>query len=608
MTDKSRQHLRSVQIGCGARAQTHARVLSNNDRFDLVAVCDLDEERATETADRFEVENAYTDFREMLAAESPEHVTVVTPATVRLSVLSEVLEASPESLVFEKPVANSVEEANELADLVESADTHVVVSHQLIYADEIQTLKEWVDEGRLGEPERITVTTKLGLTDKGTHHVHLLNWLFDETPLSVRGYAEGRHTLDPATSHGPAAGQAEPGDALVELTYPGNCRAFFHHGFDAPEVPPHEASVAFQDRVDLVGTNGHVEFVFDEYVRGTFRDGTTETVEGRPFEEDSYMTDALYEDVARLGTGELERHPADFASALSVQRTLDAAMRSALESRAIAPDERPLPLGESAAERLRTTLASKRPVVVSSRLFGNLSRPDLPTTLDELGCSHLDLWSTPEASHFDPHEDLETVEADLGNRVSVPVVSVGTDGNIEKKLALAGDLGASTVVLAGLAEPSDADQKPLREWLDAAADHDVTLAFGGGSVAEMEALLDDLDHEAAGVRLSPPRLVRAGDSAEEAFTRLGDSIAVVALRDANPATVDRVDGDWRGNVDDQVPGGGGAVDFGQVLSLADRFAPDAELVLDFEGSDIWSTDRTAGAVARAVRYLHRMRR
>ena len=607
MTDESGQNLRSVQIGCGARAQTHARVLSENDRFDLVAVCDLDEDRATETAERVGVENVYTDFREMLAAESPEHVTVVTPATVRLSVLSEVLEASPESLVFEKPVANSVEEANEIADLVEATDTHVVISHQLIYADEIQTLKEWVDDGRLGEPERITVTTKLGLTDKGTHHVHMLNWLFGETPLSVRGYAEGRHTLDPATSHGPAAGQAEPGDALVELSYPGNCRAFFHHGFDAPEVPPHEESVAFQDRVDLVGTNGHVEFVFDEHVRGTFRDGT-ETVEGRPFEEDSYMTDALYEDVARLVAGDLGHHPADFASALSVQRTLDAAMRSALESRAIAPDERPPSLGKPAAERLRTTLASKRPVLVSSRLFGNLSRPDLLAVLDELGCYHLDLWSAPEATHFDPHEAPETVEADLGNRVSVPVASVGTDEQVEEKLAFAGELGVSTVVLAGLTDPSEADQKLRHEWLDAAADHDVTLAFEGGSVAEMEAFLDELDHEAAGVRLSPPRLVRAGDSLEVAFTRLGDSIAVVVLQDANPTTVDGVGEDWRGTADDQVPGSGGGVDFERLLSLADRFAPDAELVLDFGEAESWGTDRTAGAVARAVRYFHRVRR
>ena len=607
MTDESGQNLRSVQIGCGARAQTHARVLSNNDRFDLVAVCDLDEQRASETAERFGVENVYTDFRKMLAAESPEHVTVVTPATVRLSVLSEVLEHDLESLVFEKPVANSVEEANELADLVESADTHVVVSHQLIYADEIQTLKEWVDEGRLGDPERITVTTKLGLTDKGTHHVHLLNWLFGETPLSVRGYAEGRHTLDPATSHGPAAGQAEPGDALVELSYPGNCRAFFHHGFDAPEVPPHEESVAFQDRVDLVGTNGHVEFVFDEHVRGTFRDGT-ETVEGRPFEEDSYMTDALYEDVARLVAGDLGHHPADFASALSVQRTLDAAMRSALESRAISPDERPLLLGEPAAKRLRTALASKRPLVVSSRLFGDRSRPDLLEILGELGCYHLDLWSVPGATHFDPNVDPETVETDLGNRVSMPVASVGTDEQVEEKLAVAGELDASTVALAGLTEPSDADQKPLREWLDTAADHDVTLAFEGGSVAEMKRLLDDLDHEAAGVRLSPPRLVRAGDSLEAAFTRLGDSVAVVALQDANPATVGANTTDWRGSPDDQIPGGGGAVDFGRLLPLADQFAPDAELVLDFEGTDSWETGRTTEAVARAVRYLHQIRR
>lgn len=44
---------RAVQIGCGNRGQTHARVLTESERFEFAAVCDVDGDATSGLYDRF---------------------------------------------------------------------------------------------------------------------------------------------------------------------------------------------------------------------------------------------------------------------------------------------------------------------------------------------------------------------------------------------------------------------------------------------------------------------------------------------------------------------------------------------------------------------------
>ncbi len=62
-------NFKAVQIGCGGRAQTHARAIAQVERLDFAATCDLIEEKARKTADANGVNNVYTDFHQMMKAE-----------------------------------------------------------------------------------------------------------------------------------------------------------------------------------------------------------------------------------------------------------------------------------------------------------------------------------------------------------------------------------------------------------------------------------------------------------------------------------------------------------------------------------------------------------
>ncbi|MEA3399943.1 MAG: Gfo/Idh/MocA family oxidoreductase, partial [Armatimonadota bacterium] len=58
---------RCAFLGCGGRAKGHARAYDLIDRGEMVACCDLIEERATAFAEEFGIPSWYTDLDEMLA-------------------------------------------------------------------------------------------------------------------------------------------------------------------------------------------------------------------------------------------------------------------------------------------------------------------------------------------------------------------------------------------------------------------------------------------------------------------------------------------------------------------------------------------------------------
>ena len=96
--------VRAAFIGAGRRATSaHYPALGRAyRRVDLTAMCELDEDRLTTTADEYDVEGRYSDFREMLERENPEVVYAVTRPPDIADIAEEVL-ASGAHLFIEKP-------------------------------------------------------------------------------------------------------------------------------------------------------------------------------------------------------------------------------------------------------------------------------------------------------------------------------------------------------------------------------------------------------------------------------------------------------------------------------------------------------------------------
>lgn len=322
----------TVQIGCGGRGGQHARALTDSDRFDLRAVCDIDADRAQSFAHKYGVPEWYTDTDAVIEAVDPAHVTFVTPPTIRLPLVEQVLAHDPKSMLFEKPISNDFDEALAIETRVAASDTRVSICHQHIWGHEHRELHGWLADSRIGDLRRITATTKGGLSGHGCHLFHKLSWLLDANPTTVRAHCSGTESL---ATDDPEVGHVQPTDATVEIAFPNGVRAFCHLGPEAPDVPAQADTFHLEFRVDAVGDDGRASLVLGSHADCVDKDGA-DRVDVPGFDTDGYATRGLYDDLAAwVDTG--GDFPADFETAMRAQRLIEAAMRSHLDGTAVEP-------------------------------------------------------------------------------------------------------------------------------------------------------------------------------------------------------------------------------------------------------------------------------
>lgn len=112
-------------IGAGSWANhVHYPSLDALEDVEIKAICDLDEDRLKSTADRYEVEGRYKDYRAMLEKESLDAVYVIMApipfgryehAEPLIEVVTHCLRTKKD-LFVEKPPGTSVEETRKMAD------------------------------------------------------------------------------------------------------------------------------------------------------------------------------------------------------------------------------------------------------------------------------------------------------------------------------------------------------------------------------------------------------------------------------------------------------------------------------------------------------------
>ena len=71
----ARPKLRVAMIGAGALAnQVHYPALASFDDVTIAAICDIDTQRLHATADRYQVQRRYSDYRQMVAEVAPDAI------------------------------------------------------------------------------------------------------------------------------------------------------------------------------------------------------------------------------------------------------------------------------------------------------------------------------------------------------------------------------------------------------------------------------------------------------------------------------------------------------------------------------------------------------
>ena len=172
--------IRTAVIGCGGAGTNHAGGYARADGAELVAVCDLDADRAATLADAHDV--PWTDDVESLLADyDPDLVSVTTPERHHVEPARTALAAGVDVLC-EKIMADSVAGARELEAVAADHGRTLAVNYNYRHMPSFATIKEAVDTDRLGTVRLVSADVHA----YGWHHgLDLLRFLLGE-PTSVR--------------------------------------------------------------------------------------------------------------------------------------------------------------------------------------------------------------------------------------------------------------------------------------------------------------------------------------------------------------------------------------------------------------------------------------
>jgi predicted dehydrogenase len=150
----SSNKIRIGAIGCGVVATAYYfPFIKEFDKTELVAVCDAREARARESARIFGPCEVYTDYDRMLERSDIDAIFILTGPGPHRDLAVKAAEAG-KHILLQKPMALSLDEANDITEAVRKAGVKAVVepSAGTPVQESARELKALVDAGVLGKP------------------------------------------------------------------------------------------------------------------------------------------------------------------------------------------------------------------------------------------------------------------------------------------------------------------------------------------------------------------------------------------------------------------------------------------------------------------------
>lgn len=163
-------------VGCGGIANSsHLPAVERLDNVDIVAVCDMAEERAKAAAQKYGGE-VFTDTDEMLNKMKPEIVDVCTNEPYHRGVVEKALEAGAD-VICEKTMADTIENAQAMLDAAERTGKRLAINYNYRWLASNMVLRQMIQNGDFGDIRYVASTFHWF---QGTHSVDMMRNLGGE--------------------------------------------------------------------------------------------------------------------------------------------------------------------------------------------------------------------------------------------------------------------------------------------------------------------------------------------------------------------------------------------------------------------------------------------
>ena len=188
------QTIKAAIVGTGFIGPAHLEALRRIPNVEVVALVEVNQELANEKAKQLGIPRAYV-FADMLKQDDIDVVHICTPNFLHYSQAKAVLEAE-KHVVCEKPLAISLEEAEDLVKIAKTTGLVNAVHFNLRYYPMVRQMKVMREKGELGEVYSIMGS-------------YLQDWLFLQNDYNWR--------LEPDKS-GDSRAIADIGSHLLDIT------------------------------------------------------------------------------------------------------------------------------------------------------------------------------------------------------------------------------------------------------------------------------------------------------------------------------------------------------------------------------------------------------
>ncbi len=277
------EKLKVAVIGCGNISVMHLDSIAAFPDVELVAVCDVKEERAVAASQKYGG-RVYTDYNEMFDKETLDAVHICLPHYLHVPVSVDAFKKGI-NVLCEKPMGIKYEDAVFAVETAEKYGVQYGVIFQCRYNGPSMLVKERIEDGKLGRVKcgRTTLTwyrpddyydssdwkgtwEKEGggvVIDQAIHSLDLANWMIDSTPVEIQSTLHNRnHKI-----------------MVVEDTAEGLIK--YENGALLSFYAMNNYLVDEPIEIRLLCENGKVTFTYDNVIV-EYNDGTVETAENKP--------------------------------------------------------------------------------------------------------------------------------------------------------------------------------------------------------------------------------------------------------------------------------------------------------------------------------------
>jgi len=191
MAKKSKNTFNVAVFGAGAIGLDHIQSFQLHPSARVVALAETSPERGREAADRFNIPELVTDYRDLLARDDIDVVSIALPNYLHAPVALASLRAR-KHVMLDKPMATNAADAARLVNEARKQGVTLMVGQNNRFNPEVQTAKQLIEDGVLGEVyhAKTAWTRRAGIPRIGS-------W-FTQTQFAGGGctYDIGVHALD----------------------------------------------------------------------------------------------------------------------------------------------------------------------------------------------------------------------------------------------------------------------------------------------------------------------------------------------------------------------------------------------------------------------------